>query len=156
MRDGLLQQVGSPQDLYDNPTNVFVAGFIGSPSMNFATATIAGDDLKVGTSLLRLSGRPEQVARERKDGTDVMIGIRPEHLELANGEASGVGLLPARVDVVEYLGNEELLHAQAEGNELVALVPSDRKVQVGETVEFAVPMDKLHVFDPETERNLVV
>ena len=61
---------------------------------------------------------------------------------------------PAKIDVVEYLGHEELLHAQAEGHEIVALVPSDKKVQVGDDVEFAIPVEKLHVFDPDTEENL--
>jgi multiple sugar transport system ATP-binding protein len=156
MRDGLLQQAGSPQELYDFPVNVFVAGFIGSPSMNFASAKIDGDNLQVGSATLALSDRPAQVAKERKDGSEVMIGFRPEHLELANGTGSGVALLPAKVDVVEYLGNEELLHAQVEGNDIVALVPSDRRVKVGESVDFTIPMDKLHVFDPETERSLTV
>jgi multiple sugar transport system ATP-binding protein len=59
------------------------------------------------------------------------------------------------VDVVEYLGNEELIHAQAEGNEVVALIPSERKVKAGEQVELGVPLDKLHVFDPETEKSLI-
>jgi multiple sugar transport system ATP-binding protein len=59
------------------------------------------------------------------------------------------------VDVVEYLGNEELIHAQAEGNEIVALIPSDRRVKPGQEVELGVPLDKLHVFDPETEKSLV-
>lgn len=155
MKDGLLQQAGSPQELYDTPTNVFVAGFIGSPSMNFAEALIDGNTLKIGETTLALSERPEQVIRERKDGTKVMIGFRPEHLDLADGGARA-GRLPAKVDVVEYLGNEELLHATAEGNEIVALVPSDRKVQVGDTVDFLIPMDKLHVFDPENDRSLTV
>ncbi len=155
MKDGLLQQAGTPQELYDSPINVFVAGFIGSPAMNFAKARIDGNTLKIGDTTLALSGRPEQVVAERRDGTDVMIGVRPEHLELSSG-GERAGKLPATVEVVEYLGNEELIHAQAEGNEIVALVPSDRKVQVGETVDFVIPMDKLHVFDPETERNLTV
>ena len=156
MRDGTLQQVGTPQELYDNPQNVFVAGFIGSPSMNFATATIEGNNLKVGTATLALSGKPEQVAREQPDGSEMMVGFRPEHLELQSGESSDAARLPALVEVVEYLGNEELIHATVEGNEIVALVPSDRQVKVGETVDFIIPMDKLHVFDPKTERNLTV
>jgi multiple sugar transport system ATP-binding protein len=61
---------------------------------------------------------------------------------------------PARVDVVEYLGNEVLIHAQSEGNEIVAVLPSDKKVAVGDNVQMAVPMDKLHIFDPESEKTL--
>jgi multiple sugar transport system ATP-binding protein len=64
-------------------------------------------------------------------------------------------MLAGNADVVEYLGNEELIHAQAEGNEIVALIPSDRSVKPGDQVELGVPLEKLHVFDPETEQSLV-
>jgi multiple sugar transport system ATP-binding protein len=155
MRDGILQQVGSPQDLYDHPDNVFVAGFIGSPAMNFATTTSEGKDLMFGGAKLELAGEQAKAAEGRPDGANVLIGFRPEHIELANGTTGANAVrFPARVDVVEFLGNEELIHADAEGNEIVALLPSDRKVTVGETVDFAVPMEKLHIFDPESERTL--
>ncbi|MEO6207753.1 MAG: TOBE domain-containing protein, partial [Candidatus Limnocylindrales bacterium] len=88
-------------------------------------------------------------------GKDLTIGFRPEHLEIANGSADGVMRFPAEVDVVEYLGNEELIHARAEGNDIVVILPSDRKVKAGEKVELAVPLDRLFVFDPETEKALV-
>jgi multiple sugar transport system ATP-binding protein len=154
MRDGILQQVGTPQELYDHPDNIFVAGFIGSPAMNFATATSEGKDLVLGGVKLELSGQQAKAADSRADGANVLIGFRPEHIELANGQESDAVRFPARVDVVEYLGNEELIHAQAEGNEIVALLPSDKKVTAGENVNFAVPMEKLHIFDPESERTL--
>ncbi len=154
MRDGLLQQVGTPQDLYDHPSNVFVAGFIGSPSMNFATTTTEGDNLLLGSARLELSGAAARAAADRPKGSNLLIGFRPEHLEIANGQGAGAVRIPAKVDVVEYLGNEELIHAKSEGHEVVALVPSDRKVTVGESVEFAIPVDKLHLFDPESEKSL--
>jgi multiple sugar transport system ATP-binding protein len=154
MRDGLLQQVGTPQELYDHPVNVFVAGFIGSPSMNFATTTSEGKDLLLGGLKLELTGEQARAADSRPDGTQVLVGFRPEHIELANGQESSAVRFPAAVDVVEYLGNEVLIHAQAEGNEIVALIPSDNKVAVGDRVDFAVPMEKLHIFDPESEKTL--
>jgi multiple sugar transport system ATP-binding protein len=154
MSNGILQQVGTPPELYDHPVNVFVAAFIGSPAMNFATAKAEDGALKLGELTLELTGRPAQAA-ERHKGRDLLIGFRPEDLEL-NGEAgSGALRLPATVDVVEYMGHEELLHAQSEGQEIVALVPSNKKVEVGDPVEFAIPVEKLHVFDPETEESLV-
>ena len=156
MRDGLLQQIGSPQELYDHPANVFVAGFIGSPAMNFATVkAIEGGDLMLGNAQLRLAGEPARAAEQQPKGKDLLIGFRPEHLELANGMGDGAVRIPAKVDVVEYLGNDELIHAQAEGHEIVALLPSDRKLDVGQQVELAVPMEKLHIFDPESEKTLV-
>ena len=155
MRDGILQQVGTPQELYDHPVNIFVAGFIGSPSMNFATAKADGKDLMLGGAKLVLTGEPARAAETRPDGANVLIGFRPEHLELANGASTeNTVQFPAKVDVVEYLGNEELIHAQAEGNEIVALLPSDKKVTPGQDVQLAVPMEKLHIFDPESEQAL--
>jgi multiple sugar transport system ATP-binding protein len=154
MKDGILQQVGTPPQLYTSPVNVFVAAFIGSPAMNFAKVRAEDGKLKLGNIELHLSGRSAQAAADRK-GKDLLIGFRPEDLEIANGKVDGAIRLPAKVDVVEYLGNQELLHAQAEGNEIVALVPSEREVKVGQHVEFAIPAGKLHLFDPETEETLV-
>src|SRR6188508_1871158 len=154
MRDGLLQQVGTPQELYDNPVNVFVAGFIGSPAMNFATVKATeGEDLMLGSAKLVLSGKAAQAAANHPRGADLLIGFRPEHLDIADGRGDTVRI-PARVDVVEYLGNEELIHAQAEGSEIVALLPSEKRVAVGDNVQLAVPMEKLHIFDPESEKTL--
>src|SRR5512132_3446492 len=154
MSDGVLQQVGPPPELYLRPVNKFVAAFIGSPAMNFATVHADQGKLKMGSHLLHLTGRREKVANERH-GKQLEIGFRPEDLEIANGGGDGAVRIPAKVDVVEYMGNQELLHAQVEGNEIVALVDSDRKVQVGDNVEFTIPSDKLHLFDPETEESLV-
>jgi multiple sugar transport system ATP-binding protein len=154
MRDGLLQQVGSPQDLYDHPNNVFVAGFIGSPAMNFATAQVSDGGLTMGTQKLGMSGRLSDMIRDRAQGSKVLLGFRPEHLDLIEVGETALRI-PAKVDVVEYLGNEELLHAQIEGAEIVALVSSDRQVAAGSQVEFTVPGDKLQMFDPETEKSLM-
>src|SRR5205809_1913720 len=154
MRDGVLQQVGPPPELYERPVNKFVAAFIGSPAMNFATVHADQGKLKMGNQLLNLSGSRAKIA-EQRHGKQLEIGFRPEDLEVANGSGDGAVHFPAKVDVVEYLGNQELLHADVEGNEIVALVSSDRKVKVGDSVEFTIPNDKLHMFDPETEESLV-
>jgi len=155
MKDGLLQQVGTPEELYTHPANLFVAGFIGSPAMNFVTVTSTGGELMMGQSRLTLGGEPARVVAAQPSGKSLTIGFRPEHLKLANGTTDSVMRFPAEVDVVEYLGNDELIHARAEGNDIVALLPSDRKVKAGEKVELAVPLDHLFVFDPESEKALV-
>ena len=80
--------------------------------------------------------------------------FRPEDLQLNGDGGSHAVQIPAQIDVVEYLGHEELIHAQSEGHEIVALVPSEQKVQAGQEVKFAIQSNKLHVFDPETELNL--
>jgi multiple sugar transport system ATP-binding protein len=153
MNLGILQQIGTPPELYDNPVNVFVAAFIGSPAMNFATAKAEDGILKLGGTTLELSGNAAKAAAQNR-GRDLLIGFRPEDLQLNGHVASDAHRIPAQIDVVEYLGHEELLHAQSEGHEIVALVSSDKKVQAGQNVEFSIQAEKLHVFDPETELNL--
>jgi len=154
MRDGVLQQVGTPQELYDHPNNVFVAGFIGSPSMNFASATVSDGTLTVGGMKLGASGSVSDMIKNRATGSNVLLGFRPEHLDLV--EQSGANLkIPAKVEVVEYLGNEELIHAVVESHEVVALVPSERRVKAGDQIELAIPAEKLHMFDPQSEKSLM-
>ena len=155
MKDGLLQQVGTPQELYAHPANLFVAGFIGSPAMNLISVTTAGDGLMMGDARLALSDRPAAAVASMAPGSKLTLGFRPEHLEVANGSGDRAVRFPAMVDVVEYMGNEELIHARAGGNDIVALLPSDRKVKAGEQVELAVALDRLYVFDPESEKALV-
>jgi multiple sugar transport system ATP-binding protein len=155
MKDGLLQQVGTPQQLYDHPANVFVAGFIGSPAMNFMKGTADGSDLRVGEIRLELAGKAAEVVAARPAGSDVTIGFRPEHLELGGGVAGPAVRIPAGVDVVEFLGDQELLHAQAPGGEMLALVSSDHRVKPGDRVEFQLGLDKLHLFDPASELALL-
>jgi len=155
MKDGILQQAGTPQELYGHPANLFVAGFIGSPAMNFVSVTAVGEQLMMGQAKLTLAGEAARAAATRPAGSSLTIGFRPEHLELANGTGEQAVRFPAAVDVVEYMGNEELIHARAEGNDIVALLPSDRRVKAGEQVELAVPLDRLYLFDPESEKALV-
>ena len=153
MSNGVLQQVGTPPQLYDRPVNVFVAAFIGSPAMNFVTATSENGTHMLGTVPLELAGRYGRALEERR-GKNVIVGFRPEDLELNGATGSGAVRIPARVDVVEYLGHEELLHLESGGKEIIALVPSDKRVQVGDAVEFAIDAEKLHLFDPETEERV--
>ncbi len=154
MSEGVLQQVGPPPELYMHPVNKFVAAFIGSPAMNFAMVRADDGKLKMGNHLLHLTGSRAKVASDRK-GRQLEIGFRPEDLEIANGSGDGAVRFPAKIEVVEYLGNQELLHADAEGNEVIALVSSDTNVKVGDDVEFTIPTEKLHLFDPETDESLV-
>ena len=131
MSQGVLQQIGTPPELYDNPVNVFVAAFIGSPAMNFATAKADDGSTQAGRHDARALGAAAKAAAQNR-GRDLLIGFRPEDLELNGDGGSGAVHIPAKIDVVEYLGHEELIHAQSEGHEIVALVPSDKKVQAGQ------------------------
>ncbi|MBJ7609166.1 MAG: sn-glycerol-3-phosphate ABC transporter ATP-binding protein UgpC [Candidatus Dormibacteraeota bacterium] len=158
MRDGLLQQVGTPQELYEHPVNLFVAGFIGSPAMNFLTGRVAHDGAAAALALdglqITLSGRAAAAARTCGDGQTLTIGMRPEHLDVATAHTSNAVRVPVLVDVVEFLGNDALLHATVGGTEVVALVPVARGVAVGDRVELAIADDLVHTFDPQTDHTL--
>jgi multiple sugar transport system ATP-binding protein len=153
MSEGLLQQVGTPQILYDQPANRFVAGFIGSPSMNFIDVTFdssSGTPKLVGpagwTATLPLRFAQSVGATS---GRKLVAGFRPEHLELDPVEGDTV-TLPGRADVVEYLGNEELLHVSAADKDIVAIVGSDHRVKPGDMLNMTLPLSKLHLFDAES------
>jgi ABC-type sugar transport system ATPase subunit len=125
MRDGVLQQVGPPQELYEHPENMFVAGFIGSPAMNIVPAPLVG-----------------------AGGDDRIVGFRPEHVRIDDPRSDGLQF-DARVEVIEYLGNEKLVHAARNGTALTALVPVDQPVAEGEERVFTVSSAKLRLFDAE-------
>jgi multiple sugar transport system ATP-binding protein len=125
LRDGVLQQVGTPSELYESPRNVFVAGFIGAPAMNFLP----------GGMVLGLGG------------TGQIAGFRPEHVRVG-GEGAR---LPAKVDVVEYLGDEQLVHFTVGDRILVAKLPVEQRIAAEEVLELSVPLDKVVLFDEETE-----
>jgi multiple sugar transport system ATP-binding protein len=153
MNEGVLMQLGTPQVLYDTPINRFVAGFIGSPSMNFIEVHMdgTGDSARlVGPSewSIPLPVQYRETAAPRA-GKTLVAGFRPEHLDI--GEAGdGVGAFRARADVVEYLGNEELLHVTAADLDIVAIVDSAHQVRPGDIVNLTVPLAKLHLFDGES------
>ncbi|MEZ0239683.1 MAG: ABC transporter ATP-binding protein [Chloroflexota bacterium] len=151
MSEGLLQQVGTPQTLYDTPINRFVAGFIGSPSMNFVDVTVDGDRL-VGPSDWSIP-IPPQHRGSSSSGRKLVVGFRPEHLEVGQA-GSDSGGFQARADVVEYLGNEELLHVSAAGQDIVAIVGSEHRVRPGDIVDLVIPLSKVHLFDSETQGSL--
>ena len=153
MNDGVLMQVGTPQALYDSPLNRFVAGFIGSPSMNFVEVHVEGegaDARLVGTAdwSIPLPDRYREAAAPRA-GKTLVAGFRPEHLDVGEG-SSGVGSFRTRADVVEYLGNEELLHVTAADQDIVAIVSSKHRIKPGDIVNLALPLEKLHLFDGES------
>jgi len=161
MKDGLLQQIDSPKQLYDHPRNVFVAGFIGSPSMNFFDATLVENNgkLEINTGGFRLEV-PEEKAKEWRafKGREVIFGIRPDDIHAKDYVAPGIlqADLAARVDVVELMGNEIFLYLMSKDDkQFVARVDPRVTANIGEQVELAVNMANAHIFDPKTEISLV-
>lgn len=168
MKDGLIQQVGAPQSIYDNPVNLFVAGFLGSPSMNFFRCTVKAeennrtalllDDAKTVKKVYLDGTRGKQIA-DRYNGRHVILGIRPEDIYEFD-EAKKLGIENESVDVDEPVVNREMLGAEVilyfdeQGKTLAVRLSPENQTQVGEKVSLYFDMEKAHVFDPETEENI--
>jgi multiple sugar transport system ATP-binding protein len=157
MKDGLVQQVGEPLELYGRPANRFVASFIGSPAMNFADVTVTntGEGLWAEAPGLRIRVPASKVpVLHRHTGQKIVLGIRPEALRLANGADGSDYAFDSTVEVVEPLGNEILIDVRAGVHALVARVDPATRVKVHETVRLALDPERLHFFDAKTEAAL--
>ncbi|MBU6286957.1 MAG: ABC transporter ATP-binding protein [Chloroflexota bacterium] len=160
LRDGVLQQIDSPQVLYDHPKNMFVAGFIGSPSMNFIDAKLEGDmsDMWVNCGSFRVQVptalRDKLAPLVAKANRECFFGIRPEDLyepKYAPPEVEQSARMRARVDVTEPLGAEIYLYLLAGEKMLVARVDPRTRADVGDEVEMVLDMSKMHIFDRDTQ-----
>ena len=149
MKDGRVQQLGEPLELYSRPANKFVAGFIGSPAMNFVDVSISGDGRWAETQGLRVQV-PERL--HAHGGKRVTLGVRPEALRVVNG--ADASSFATEVDVVEPLGNEILLNFRAGGVPMVARVDPGVRVKAHESIRFAPDPERLHFFDPQSEAAL--
>jgi len=155
MKDGWIQQVGEPLELYGHPTNKFVAGFIGSPAMNFIDVGIneANGQILAEAQGFRLTVPPAKAAALRAyKGQQVAFGVRPEDVHVATGADAAHHSFDATVEVVEPLGSEILLDVRIGRGTIVARVEPSVRVKVHETVKLAVNADKLHFFDAKTEQ----
>ena len=160
LRFGRIQQVGPPEQLYNNPANIFVAGFIGSPAMNVSPGRLEGD--ATGLALVTRSGRlpppPQTATRLRDNGIapagprEVMWGIRAEDIRLGPAPADGSGMR-ATVDLVEGLGSDAYVSLALSGDNIVACTPADVRPAENETVGVQINANKLHLFDAKTEES---
>jgi multiple sugar transport system ATP-binding protein len=157
MRDGYIQQIGTPQDVFNHPANLFVAGFIGMPVMNMFDGKLVreGDKFfaELGGVKVELSkDKEERLLKNNVQTQDVILGIRPEHTELCE---KGV---PAKIDVSEMMGSSVHLHVSAEGKDVIIIVPTTEMLsdafKMGEQVHFTFNGAVAHVFSKETEKNL--
>ena len=183
MRNGLLQQVGSPQQLYDHPDNLFVAGFIGSPAMNFMPATIEGGTLRTPLGDAPLTGRLRHALEQASAPRDLIIGIRPEAFEdaaLISNDARQTGIVfRATIDVLESMGSDVYVYftkdmergmdaaelaelardsgradTGASGDTVVARIDTATRIREGDDAELFADLRHLHVFDPSTGQNI--
>jgi multiple sugar transport system ATP-binding protein len=145
LRDGLLQQVASPREIYDQPANMYVAGFIGSPKMNFIAVTVHGQNARSSGFDLELPRAP---------GVDKgTLGIRPE--DLTDEVKEGLPTIDMKVEVLEILGSDQYLYGKVGGDDIVARVDPQFKVFVGDRVKLGVNVRRLHLFDTETEKAIL-
>ncbi len=185
MRSGLLQQVGSPQELYDRPDNLFVAGFIGSPAMNFMPATVDAGVMHTPLGDAPLSGRIRQALEHAGAPRELIIGIRPEAFEdaslvTADARESGI-VFRAAIDVLESMGSDVFVYFTKEiergvdaaelaelardsgradtggsGDTVVARIDAVTRIREGDDAELWVDLRSMHVFDPSTGRNIAL
>lgn len=150
LRDGRIMQVGRPLDLYNNPANQFVAGFIGSPKMNFLSAKVASGDSSNRT--IEVAGQrillEKPVAAE--EGEPLTFGIRPEHV---NPQAQSASLGDASIQLVEHLGGSTVVYTSTpDGEPATLLLDGQRHIRIGETIPFAFDLAKTHLFGADGRR----
>lgn len=158
MKDGIIQQVGAPKDVYDSPENIFVGGFIGSPSMNFLTGSLkdgyflVDEDTKIKVPEGKMKILREQSYLDKR----VLLGIRPEdiHDEPVFIESTPDTKLEASIEVAELMGAESYLYSKIGEQDFVARVDSRSDITGGEQVDLAFDMNKAHFFDTETEQRI--
>jgi multiple sugar transport system ATP-binding protein len=175
LKRGVLQQLGTPRELYEQPTNLFVAGFIGSPPMNFLPATVEGSSVKLPFGTVSI---PEEKAARAQDKGLLIAGIRPEHFDdasVVNGTRPHGSTFKANVDVVEWLGNEAYayipfeappevqsqldqlekdLDGEAMRTQLVVALDASSRIQKGEDAMIWMDGSRMHLFDPKSGDNL--
>ncbi|MBE6574844.1 MAG: sn-glycerol-3-phosphate ABC transporter ATP-binding protein UgpC [Ruminococcaceae bacterium] len=162
MKDGLIQQVDTPQNLYDSPTNIFVAGFIGTPQMNFINSSLEkkGEDLYVdfaGTQIKLPAEKANNPALKEYIGKEIVLGLRPEciHDEPMYLSNFADSVIDTYVEVTELMGAEIYLYLLVEEQNLIARVSSRSQARSGDTIKVAIDTSRLHIFDKDTERCIV-
>ena len=162
MKDGYIQQVDIPTNLYERPVNMFVAGFIGSPQMNFVNARVEkrGEEIHLlfGKEDIKLpEGKAKKLEGSVYVGREVVIGIRPEdiHDEAIYLESMADSVVSAKVEVVEMLGSETLLYTVVGDVDFTARVNPRTKARAGDVIKLALDTNKIHIFDKETEKTIM-
>jgi multiple sugar transport system ATP-binding protein len=154
MKDGIIQQIGAPKEVYEKPENIFVGGFIGSPAMNFFKGKLADSKFTIGNISISVpEGKMKYLRDQGYVGKEIVMGIRPEdiHDEPLFIESSEGTRISAKVDVSELLGAETMVYSNVGGQDFVARLDSRSHFQPGEKIDLAFDMNKSHFFDPETE-----
>ncbi|MGN0831996.1 MAG: ABC transporter ATP-binding protein [Candidatus Ornithospirochaeta sp.] len=151
MKEGYIQQVGTPYDLYFNPVNVFVAGFIGEPPMNFVRATLKKGKITIGKNTLDLSEKLGDKAA-KYEGKEIVFGFRPEAIVL--GKAENSLSIKASVELTELLGDNTNVYVDIQGEKSILKVNPHDTPEMDSDIEFSIPFESVYLFDGETEKRI--
>ncbi|WP_312654024.1 ABC transporter ATP-binding protein [Aminipila sp.] len=154
MKDGYIQQIGTPQNLYNNPCNVFVAGFIGSPQMNFFSGRIIKRQEQYVAEFEEKHIALPQCKQEKfaeYEGTEVVLGIRPEDVSVQNISSNSI---PMNIELIEHMGSEMYLHCTLNENKFIVRTQISEEYTIGCTAFMAFKEDRLHIFDKDTEMTI--
>ena len=157
MKDGVIQQIGTPKEVYENPENVFVGGFIGSPAMNFLEGKLEDGYIQMDVAKLAIpEGKMKMLRDQNYIGKEIILGVRPEdfHDEPVFIESSPGSTITADIDVSELTGSEFMLYSSIEGQTFVAKVDARNEVHAGDRIQLAIDMNKVHFFDKDTEQRI--
>lgn len=152
MKDGKIMQLASPSEIYNRPRNLYVADFIGSPSMNFIRGELSDGKFKAGNLSIPLSGYTFE-ENSRRSG-HAIIGIRPEHILTGDNLASAVVRATSKVDLVEPMGSDTLIYSELEGTPVHIRTDGQANFKTGDSVEIGINPDRASLFDPDTELRL--
>lgn len=155
MKDGIIQQIGSPKNVYANPENIFVAGFIGSPAMNFFEGKIVNDKVQIGDKLFPIQEEKLKSLREQEYvNKEIIMGIRPEDIYISTIKSPNDSAFTAYIEVAELMGSETMVYSQIEGQDFIARVDSDSNISQGENIQLYMDINKVHFFDKESEKRI--
>jgi multiple sugar transport system ATP-binding protein len=154
MKDGIIQQVGSPKEVYEKPENIFVGGFIGSPAMNFFEGTLKDGSFTIGNVSVKVpEGKMKTLRDQGYVNKEIVLGIRPEdiHDEPVFIESSQDTKITAEIEVAELMGAETMLYSKIEGQDFIARVDSRTDIKPMQNIDLSLDMNKAHFFDKESE-----
>ena len=156
MKDGYVQQVGTPYDLYFNPTNMFVAGFIGEPPMNFIESRIENGKLNISNNEVDLSLVADREVLDKYEGQEVVFGFRPEAVRIVNGdyEVGNAYKMSCVVELVELLGDNTNVYVDIYGVSSILKVDPHESPKINTGLEFSIPYGSVYLFDKQTERRI--
>ena len=148
-KEGYIQQVGTPYDLYFNPVNVFVAGFIGEPPMNFVSAILKGGKINIGKNVIDLSKKLSSQNLKQYEGKKIIFGFRPEAIELGKGEGYQID---CTVELTELLGDNTNVYVDIQGEKTILKVNPHDTPEMDSKISFTIPLESVYLFDGETEK----